>query len=200
MFRTVSCLSLFLLSTITAAAQMPQAPFQPFTLKDVGSISIPGTMMLQAPGAQSAPSETVFQQKPAAEIKVTTYARVMVDTWISKPGTYRKLAVKISSTPAQIRALDTSTKNDTTNAFEGTGLRIIRWDGVSVVTLNGRSAVRTAYLRQLNQNPPVYVELFEIHNNDRVHMLTVSYRDQDAALWKSALEHTKNSLTITNIR
>jgi len=74
-------------------------------------------------------------------------------------------------------------------------LKIVRWDGVSVNNVNGRSVMRVAYLRQLNDNPSVYVEIYYFENYDRMHLLTISYREGDTSIWKEDLETTKNSFS-----
>ena len=195
-----NCLIFILLLAAGTYAQAPAPAFKTYEIKGVGSISIPDLMMLQTGSAIASPTETIFQQKPAAEIKISSYARVMIDTEAATPGTYRKLTTKLVVPAEQLRQLDAQSRADITKGFEGTGLRIVRWDGISVVTVNGRSAIKTAYLRQLNQNPPVYAELYQFFNNDRLHTLTISYREQDASVWKAALARARDSFTITNIR
>ena len=126
----------------------------------------------------------------------------MIKETIGKAGDYRKITSKIVLTKQELKTLDTEVKNEMVNEFQtsGTGLKLIRWDGVSVDTVNGRSALKFAYLRQINNNPTVYVELYHFGNYDREYVLTISFRQEDASIWEEVLRKTKNSFTITNIR
>lgn len=122
----------------------------------------------------------------------------MIATELGASGSFEKPTTKIKATPRELRILDSSIKKELVDSFGSTGLKLIRWDGVSIATVNGQSALKTAYLRQLNDKPSVYVEIYLFQNSDRTHRLTISYRLQDAAIWKDALERTKNSFTIMN--
>lgn len=146
----------------------------------------------------------IFQQQGRNEIftKPSTYARVMIEETLGKPGDYRKITSKIVLTKQELEALNTQAKTEVENEFQkaGVGLRLLRWNFISVVTVNGRNALKVAFLRQLNSNPPVFVETYTIDNYDRQYGLTMSYRQEDASIWKEVLNTTKNSFTITNIK
>lgn len=193
----------------------PGQAFVEFKLNGLGSILIPDIMELQS-GAYKKLSDgfskemgydvsgkVIFQQKGLNELNfrgINTYARVMIGTEVGTPGSYKKLTTKSKATPRELQILGSSLKKELVDSFGNTGLKLLRWDGVSVVTVNGQSALKFAYLRQLNDNPSVYVEIYRFQNNDRMHSLTISYRLDDASIWKDALERTKNSFKITNVR
>lgn len=206
----------FLLLTFSQGfGQGAEPTFVEFRLKELGTILIPVTMELQA-GQYKEMSDgfsrsqgydvsdhAIFQQKGLNDLKfneVNTYARVMISTDHASAGSYEKLTKRVTATPSELRTLGTSIKQEITRGFEDQGIGMLRWDGASIATVNGRSALRISYLRQLEDNPPVYVEMYMFQNYDRMHRLTISYREQDSGLWKKALERTKNSFTITNIR
>jgi hypothetical protein len=215
---TIGFLVLFFLLLISSSAfgqTTPGQAFVEFKLNGLGSILIPDTMELQggaykkfSDGASKemgydVSGEIIFQQKGLNEFnfkEINTYARVMIGTELGTPGSYEKLTTKIKATPRELQILGSSFKKELVNSFGDTGLRLIRWDGVSIVAVSGQSALKIAYLRQLNDKPSVYVEIYNFQNNDRMHRLTISYRLQDASIWKDALERTKNSFKITNIR
>lgn len=195
--------------------QAAEPTFVEYRLRDLGTILIPVTMELQG-GDYKAMSDgfsksqgydvsdhAIFQQKGLNELKfneVNTYARVMISTDTASPGSYEKLTRRGTATPAELRTIGVSIKQELTGGFEAQGQRLLRWDGASIATVNGRSALKISYLRQLKDNPPVIVEMYMFQNYDRMHRLTISYREQDSAIWKAALERTKNSFTITNVR
>jgi hypothetical protein len=189
--------------------------FVEFKLKGIGTILIPDTMELQS-GAYKALSDrnssemgydvsgdVIFQQKGLNDFRFRdnkTYARVMIGTERDKPGSYEKLGTRIKAAPRDLQSLSNLFKKDLIDSFGATGLKLIRWDGVSIVTVNAQSALKISYLRQLIDNPSVYVEIYRFPNDDRMHSLTISYRLEDATFWKDALERTKNSFKISNAR
>lgn len=199
-------------------AQDAEPTFVEYRIKDLGTVLIPVSMelqsgsykelsekyskeMLEKYGYEVSGDQVIFQQKGLNELKgFHSYARVMIATDHGAAGDYDKLTTRIKATSAELRELETAIKNQLITDLRSENIEILRWDGVSIVTVNGRSSVRVAYLRQYATNPPVFVQMFMFQNSDRMHRLTISYRVADEQLWKSALERTKNSFTITNIR
>lgn len=189
--------------------------FVEFKLKGLGTILIPDTMELQS-GAYKALSDrsssemgydvsgdVIFQQKGLNDFRFKdnkTYARVMIGTERDKPGSYEKLGTRIKATQRDLQSLSNLFKKDLIDSFGATGLKLLRWDGVSIVTVNAQSALKISYVRQLNDNPSVHVEIYRFPNDDRMHSLTISYRLEDAGIWEDALERTKNSFKISNSR
>ena len=205
--------------TYSTSAQSSEITYEEVKLTGIGSISIPSIMELQS-GVYKELSDNfskelgfdvsgviIYQQAGLNDIlktlkKSSTYARLMIQETLGKAGEYRRLDSKLIVTPSELKLLNTQSKNELISQFQssGTGLKLIRWDGVSVDKINGFDVLKTAYLRQLNDNPAVYVELYYIENYDRQYLLTTSYREEDSSIWKDALNITKNSFKITNIR
>jgi hypothetical protein len=207
---------LIVLCSFSASAQLPAVTYEKVKLANIGSILIPSIMELQA-GTYKELSDKyskeigydvsgniIFQQIGRNDIlkKSPTYARVMIKETLGKAKDYRKITSKIVITKQQLKALDAEMKAGLINEFQavGVGLKLLRWDGVSISTVNSRYATKVAYLRQLNNNPPVYVELYYIENYDREYLLTISYRQEDAPIWEDVLQTTKDSFTVTNIK
>jgi hypothetical protein len=130
----------------------------------------------------------------------SSYARIILETTIGNYGDFEKLSTKISASAEELKELSTQLKSQTELSFSGTGLKLINWYGVQIVSINGRSALKISYLRQLNDNPYVTVSMYQFQNNDRMHRLTMSYKQQDAATWKTLYTNILNSFTITNVR
>lgn len=204
------------LYSVTVFAQTPDVTFETVKLAGIGSISIPSIMELQSGLYKElsdkyskelgfdASGAVIFQQKGRNELftKSPTYARVIIEEALGKPGEYRKITSKIVLTKKELEILNNQAKTEVENDFQkaDVGLKLLRWDFISVVTVNGRNALKVAYLRQLNSNPPVYVETYTIDNYDRRYGLTMSYRQEDASIWKEVLNTTKNSFTITIVK
>lgn len=212
------CLIQLCCLSATSIGQIPVANYQEFKIIDVGSILVPTTMELQAGaykeysdaagaeaqkklGYEVSGDKIVFQQKGLNEFNnFNTYARIIIDTDRVKLGGLGRLKSKIVISRSELNLLDRSSREQFEKMFSANDIRLIRWDGVSLVTLNGQNAIRIAYIRQLGKNPAVFVEVFRFQNYDRSHSLTISYRQQDAALWSDSLTRAKNSFTITNVR
>jgi hypothetical protein len=189
--------------------------FVEFRLNDLGTILIPETMELQS-GAYKRLSnqfskdagydvsgEVIFQQKGLNQLDGSgrqTYARVMISTEVSEPGTYDKLTGRSSVTASELRQLDSFLKNQMDLEFAKQNQRLIRWDGATKAVVNGQNAVKISYVRQLESNPTVYVQMYFFQDAGRMHKLTLSYRLRDESLWKDALETVKNSFKIATVR
>lgn len=194
--------------------------FDNYRILEVGSISIPNNMEIQSGnykkiseiyqkeiskkfGYEVSDNRVVFQQKGVNDLDkqaLATYVRVILETDIGNFGDYEKLSTKLIATPQEISDISKEFKTQMQQSFAGTGMKLITWYGVSIVTINGRTALKISYLRQLNDKPFVVVNMYRFQNNDRLHTLTLSYRQSDEATWKPLLTKIANSFIITNIR
>ncbi len=202
--------------TYATSAQTVEVTYEQVKLTGIGSISIPSIMELQSGVYKELSNKfskelgfdvsgvIIYQQAGRNNLfkKSDTYARLMIEETSGNAGEYRRINSKLVLTPKELKILDAQSKNELTNQFQasGIGMKLIRWDGVSVDKISGFDVLKTAYLRQLNDNPAVYVELYYIENYDRQYLLTISYREKDASIWKDTLNKTKNSFEITTIR
>lgn len=197
-----------------------QTPTENYLLKSIGYITIPSTMEIQSGnykkfaekyqeeygkkfGYEVSDNRIVFQQKGLNNLDKTSfasYARIILETTISNYGDFEKLTTKLTATPSELSDLNTQLKSQIEQSFRGTGLKLISWYGVQIITVNGQTALKISYLRQLNDNPYVTVSMYQFHNNDRMHQLTMSYRQQDANKWKTSYSNILTSFKITNIR
>ena len=57
-----------------------------------------------------------------------------------------------------------------------------------------------SYKRQLQDKPFVLVNIYQFHNNDRMHTLILSYRVSECTEWKPTFENILKSYRITNIK
>lgn len=191
-----------------------------YLLKDIGYISIPRSMEIQSGnykklseeyqkkqdkkfGFEVSDNHIIFQQKglnSGDKSAFSSYARVILETTIGDYGDFEKLTTKLTATPEELAELNKQLKSQIEQSFIGTGLKLISWYGVQIATVNSRTALKISYLRQLNENPYVTVSMYQFHNNDRMHQLTLSYRQQDASAWKTQFSEILSSFTITNVR
>jgi hypothetical protein len=208
---------LFLISFFNSFSQIE---FENYSLSGIGSISIPNTMELQSgkykeihDKLESKIAEKykyeitgnaiVFQQKGLNELErksFTNYARIMLDTDIGSPGDYQKANVKIAPTSNEIKDLNSDFKTQLITGFNGTQFKLIDWYGCSLEIINGKQCLKVSYKRQLGSNPEVHVDLYRFQNNDRIHTLTISYRENDRETVKPIFAKVVNTFKLTNIR
>lgn len=207
------------LLTLTAKLSLGQQTMENYLLKDIGSISIPTNMELQnnnktgsefypkeavrKSGFEASNNRVVFQEKAIdADVKneYSTYARVILKTTLGNEGDFEKLTTKLAMTPAELATLDAQLKSEIEQSFTGTGVKLVSWYGIRIMTVNGRTALNVSYLRQLDNQPHVTVSIYQFNNNDRVHKLTLSYTSQDAVKWSPLFSKILTSFTITNVR
>lgn len=206
-----------LFATVSSFAQTPT---ENYLLNSIGYITIPSTMEIQSGnykklaetfqdeygkkfGYEVSDNRIVFQQKGLNNLdktSFTSYARIILETTIGNFGDFKKLTTKLTLTPIELVELDTEVKSQIEQSIKGTDLKLISWYGVQIVNVNGQTAVKISYLRQLKDNPYVTVSMYKFHNNDRMHSLTMSYRQQDADKWKTSFSNILTSFKITNIR
>lgn len=191
-----------------------------YLIKDVGSISIPTNMEIQTDywkklsdildkemakkfDYEISGNKVIFQQKGLNDLdpsSLNTYVRMIIETSIDNVGDYNKLTTELLVTQNELNELSELLEAQFEQSFKNTDLKIIKWHGVSIETINGRSVLKISYLRQLDDNPYVYVTLYQFHNNDRMHQLTFSYREEDKDIWEKPFKYVLNSFTITNVR
>ena len=212
-------LSLFV-NSVCYSQTSSKETIENYRLLNVGYISIPTIMEIQSGnykknaervqkeagkvfGYEVSDNRVVFQQKGLNNMEQSgfaTYARVILETDIGNFGDYEKITTKFTATASELVEFSNEIKSQLLQSFSGTQLKLITWYGVSTVTINARTAVKISYLRQAADNPYVVVNIYRFQNNDRMHSLTLSYRQSDEVTWKPLFTNILSSFTITNVR
>ena len=179
-----------------------------YTIDEVGSISVTDDLELQGGNYKEMvdsylnsrhinfDSRVVFQPKGlnALDKEVNSYCRIIIETLY---GDYEPLYSKIPQVSVnELRELSATMKQSLIQGFAGTSLQLINFYGSTIVKVNNQVAIKTSYTRRLGDNAPVRVDVYHFQNRDRMHSLTLSYRIEDAALWKEKLSHSLNSFKI----
>lgn len=86
----------------------------------------------------------------------------------------------------------------TTQSLAKINIKTIHWYGINPVKINDQNALEISYLRQLGNNPYFAVRAYYFENNDREHLVTVSYRLSDEKVWKPLFIKSLKSLKIIN--
>lgn len=197
-----------LLITLCFISLSIKAQYTTYTIDEVGSISVTDDLELQGGNYKEMvdsylnsrhinfDSRVVFQPKGlnALDKEVNSYCRIIIETLY---GDYEPLYSKIPQVSVnELRGLSASMKQSLIEGFAGTSLQLINFFGSTIVKINNQVAIKTSYTRRLGDNAPVRVDVYHFQNRDRMHSLTLSYRIEDAALWKEKLSHSLNSFKI----
>jgi len=194
--------------------------YKSFMIENVGYIYIPNGMELQsgkykefAESGQKqmarkfhyfvADDRIVFQQEGLNDISekgFTLYARIIIETSFGTFDDYSKQTDDFSATQEELSELSIVFQKQMKENLQGTGLKLIKWEGASFVKVNNSVAIKLSYIRQLNENPYVHVDMYYFQNNDRMHTITLSYQQKDSTLFKPKFLKTINSFHLTNVR
>jgi len=176
----------------------------------VGTFQIPPSMEIQAgkykeisDGFQQKiqiPFDTgrvVAQQKRLNEYDkkaFQSYTRILVETDYGSPGDYENINTRIKASRLELQELDNTFREGIEESFSKISstspmtMKLLSWTPVSIVQINGVSMIKIQYTRTVNNAPAALVNIFTVQNNDRMHRITVSYRQSDANLWKNDLD------------
>jgi hypothetical protein len=112
------------------------------------------------------------------------YCRVIVETTVAQAGDYLMLGQPIELTRAELRQVDASIHQQAQVALQN---KLIAWRGSCVVSIGTVQAIESTYSRR-GIDGPVVVRTLEVHNNDACHILNLSYRESEAAIWAKDIE------------
>lgn len=202
------------------ASSLPLPPpdlpsgWQRVQIPEVGTIDIPPTMEVQSGNyskLNQAFKKSMLDLEPGGTGKITiqqkglnsfdpvaakSYVRVMVRTGTGSPGDFEHLGSRYEATQDELREISTLFRTQAENQF----MKILQWDVPSLELVNGMQAIRLSYRRQYQNNPPVRVSIYMFQNHDRMHRLTMSYREAERAKWLADFPAILSSFRITNVR
>lgn len=202
----------FLISIFIAPPSFCQTTdWLPFRIPGVMDISIPPCMELQGgvykalkeeiirQGLYKIPPElkfgeyaAIFQQIGLNDLKkeaYATYARIMVKYEIDQDtGVGPRLSDR-DMPASDIEVLDSMFRTVLANEFKKMNQRLLQWYGTKLVQHKSVSSLQSSFLRQLNDNKPVYVEQHVIVSGKLWITITISSREEErkttyADIWK----------------
>ena len=174
-----------------------------------GSITLPPEMEIQSGNYKTLTDKlkeilgiesesVVFQQKGLNDFNkdgFSTYARIMIKTITSSPGTYPDLK-KNKLSRKDLKDIEKELKDEIENSLSPMNIFITKWYPVATEDIDNFTSVKVRYDRQLGDNPEVEVEQYMIFNNDRIHIMTFSNRIEDRNEWTSVFDDVKLSILI----
>ena len=128
------------------------------------------------------------------------YARIILKNIEAKKDGFLHFSQRydVHLTAGELKRLDKENYDVAIRSFKAAGKmgvkeKLIKWYPLEVLRFGGGLATRISYIRQQDHNPPVYVEEFKICNNDRLHVVTLSYRQEERDFWKDDFDTVKKS-------
>lgn len=205
------------LSQITGCSKEPNSIPKGWSrvyIKDVGYYDLPPTLEIQKGKYKSyidkktkllgydSSGDLVAQTKGLNDSKITNnYARVQLETTIAEEGKYEKLDFDITENSQEfIQEFESNFKSTVQKKFKQLNINIKKWYPSKMEVVNGMSCIHASYIRQFKNAPIVVVHLYLFQNNDRLHMLTLSYRLSEIEYWKTDFDKILSSFKITNYR
>lgn len=200
---------ILLIATIAGYSQKTE--YINYKVKDMGYISIPNNMEIQSGlykkiaesihlsigtvTYETLKNRVVFQQKGVNEGEGSgTYARIILKTYLDNIGDHPKINSNNKLSVKELYDFGESFKNQMS---QQSVIKVISFYDVENVKLNDKyNGIKISYIRQIKDNPLVYVELYEINNNDKLHEITFSYRDKDRNTWFPIYKKILESLII----
>lgn len=181
------------------------------SIEEFGSIILPSKMEIQSGnykklndklyeilGIQS--ENVVFQQKGLNNFSSEgfgTYARILIKTIISEPGAFPDLN-NYNFTNRELKELEMELREGIEEAQLKLNMIVTKWYPIEIEreSISNFPAIKIKYNRQLNNNPEVVVVQYQIFNNDRQHLITLSNRINDDDTWTPIFDEVKNSIRI----
>jgi len=163
----------------------PTVEIQSAETKKRWKLALPDGMVVAQPKGSNA-------LDPIAQSR---YCRIIVETAIGQAGEFNSLDDSLEP------PLDLTPLNDTIEAVTRDDLAkrqgtIISWTPTAAARINGMAAAVTAYKRSIKSNAPVEVRRYDFQNSDRMHTITISWREEEASLWAQDLMKVIHSVAI----
>lgn len=179
---------------------LAQSNWDKIDLGNWGEIKMPNTMEIQSGVYKKIldnskrhfsvnAERVVFQQKGVNEGKnLETYARIIIRTDFSNENFPDLNTTNITS--QDIADLNQMYKSQVYEVANNATFpaKIIKWNGVKIVTLNGNKAINYSYIRQMNGKPQTYSEFYVFWKGKKQHTLNIEYRINDSSVWESDLD------------
>ncbi|MCK4905011.1 hypothetical protein KAS42_02035 [bacterium] len=133
--------------------------------------------------------KVLIQQKGLNELNKEAfklYARIMIETQITPPGEAEALTTPLQFSDSELQEFEELFKQGILEEFKkfSTPMRLLKLEPVQIEKINGIDVITIQYRRQLKQNIPVVVKVYFFNNYDRMHIITMSYRETEAKIWK----------------
>lgn len=179
---------------------LAQTNWDKIDLGNWGEIKMPNTMEVQSGNYKKIldyskrhfsinAERIVFHQKGVNDGKnLETYARIIIRTDFSNEKLPNLNTMNITS--QDIADLNQMYKSEVYEVANNPTYpaKIIKWNGVKIVTLNGNKTINYSYVRQMGSKPQTYSEFYVFWKGNKQITLNIEYRINDSSMWKPDLD------------
>lgn len=183
-------------------------------IKDVGFIYISPELEIQSGSYKDLSDENytkatgsfdknrvIIQQKglnQSDKEAMKTYVRIIISTDYGKSNDYLKLDEQVNMKLKDVLEIDKEMEQGMIKTLKNINIKLLEWNTMVFTNLNFQNCTKISYKRQLKKEPPVIVNQYLFQNYDRMHKLTVSFREEEKDKWEKLLNETINTFKITN--
>ncbi len=176
-------------------------------LNAICSILIPNEMEIQSGTFLERKNNYINEKIPCYEVyqkKIIAQPKGINDGTISASWNYARILFtteeckNIGFTEKECKVLDKNLKNKIEAACGFIDSKIIKWIGTKPVTINGNKFLKTCFIRQMRNNPPVNVELYYFEYGKKGYSITYSYRVENKEVWESKFNESINGFRLLN--
>lgn len=147
--------------------------------------------------------QIVFQQSGLNDLESdakASYARVILKTYVDKPGDFERL-YNLSASKNELKESNDMLKEQLEKAMKKQGMDLVEWYPLEIIKVNDAPALYNSYIRKSVSNPSnVYVRIYQFQNYDRMHSITLSYRISEKEKWSSIYDKIVASINITEVK
>lgn len=141
----------------------------------------------------------IFQPRGTNErIKDATlkYSRILISYQNGESGDFYKRNEQFSL--SEKVELNSTARQDVISSFDGFGIKLVQWYPFEIITINNISWHKISYIRQMGDNPSVYVEDYQLYNDNQATEITLSYRTTEKSLWENDFKRVIDTYKPTN--
>ncbi len=133
-------------------------------------------------------------------LKNRMYSTIIFYTTHAKQNDFQLINFDVNKmSKEEIDIIEKTLKDFTLDGFKEPNKRLIEWYPFKVEIINGMSCYHVSYLRQILDEPLVFVDNYWFPNNNKIHTLVMSYRLSERNFWSKDLKKSLESFRILNI-
>jgi hypothetical protein len=144
----------------------------------------------------------VFQQKGLNSLEknsFNTYARVVIDTYFGEKGKYKLLSETNNLDQIDINNYNNNFEIQVNTIWPKAKIQLVSSTETLITKIGNFYCTKHNYIRQMENSKPVFVEVYRVQNNDRVHLISFSYRSTEIIQWRTIMNKIIESINIKKI-
>jgi len=142
-------------------------------------------------------SNLIFQPTGRNNLKkesFQSYSRILISYLKGSEGDFYKYNEDLSLiTQEEISELNAYLRNQAEEPMKHINTKIIKWFPLEILNINNKTTIRLSFIRQMDNEKPVFVESYKFFNFDEQIEITLSFRLEDSNIWEDDFKEVVNS-------